>query len=59
MFEHLLPGEKVPNLATSAFSFTQGSSKVTTRIENDVDTYGCAPAQETQVTFLEEQSGRQ
>ena len=35
VFEHLLPGEKVPDLATSAFSFTQGSSKVTTRIEND------------------------
>ena len=35
VFEHLLPGEKVPDLATRAFSFTQGSSKVTTRIEND------------------------
>jgi hypothetical protein len=35
VFEHLLPGEKVPDLATSTFSFTQGSSKVTTRIEND------------------------
>jgi hypothetical protein len=35
VFEHLLPTEKVPDLATHAFSFTQGSSTVTTRIEND------------------------
>jgi hypothetical protein len=35
VFEHLLPGQTLPDLATHAFSFTQGSSKVTTRIEND------------------------
>ena len=35
MFEHLFPDESLPNLATETFSFTQGSSRVSTRIEND------------------------
>ncbi len=35
VFAHLLPGEKIPDLATQAFSFTQGSSTVTTRIVDD------------------------
>jgi hypothetical protein len=35
VFAHLLPGQKLPDLAKETFSFTQGSSKVTTRIEND------------------------
>jgi hypothetical protein len=35
VFAHLLPGVKVPDLATETFSFTQGSSTVSTRIEND------------------------
>ena len=35
VFAHLLPGAQVPDLAKAPFSFTQGSSKVSTRIEND------------------------
>ena len=35
VFAHLLPGTAVPDLSKEAFSFTQGSSKVTTRVEND------------------------
>ncbi len=35
VFAHLLPGAKIPDLATQAFSFTQGSSTVTTRIVDD------------------------
>lgn len=33
--EHLFPGEKLPNLATEGYKFTQGSSRVSTRIEGD------------------------
>lgn len=35
VFAHLFPGSKVPELAKEPFSFTQGSSKVSTRIDND------------------------
>ena len=35
VFAHLLPGAPVPDLAKEPFSFTQGSSKVSTSVEND------------------------
>ncbi len=35
VLEHLFPGRRIPNLATEAFSFTQGSSFVTVRIDGD------------------------
>jgi hypothetical protein len=35
VFEHLFPGRPIPNLATQAFSFTQGSSHVTARVDGD------------------------
>src|SRR5512143_2580243 len=35
VFEHLFPNDKIPNFSTETFSFTQGSSRVTTRIEGD------------------------
>jgi hypothetical protein len=34
-FEHLFPSQKIPDLASSPFSFTQGSSRVTIKLEND------------------------
>jgi hypothetical protein len=34
VFEHLFPTQKVPNLAAGPFSFVQGSSRVTVRIDN-------------------------
>jgi len=35
VFEHLFPTATIPDLATSTFSFTQGSSRVSARIQND------------------------
>jgi hypothetical protein len=35
VFEHLFPNETLPDLAKETFSFTQGSSRVSTRIEDD------------------------
>lgn len=35
VFEHFFPGMNLPDLRTETFSFTQGSSKVSTRIEGD------------------------
>ena len=35
VFEHLFPGQPPPDLGKEPFSFTQGSSRVTTRIADD------------------------
>lgn len=35
VLEHLFPGRTIPNLATGPFTFTQGSSFVSVRIEGD------------------------
>jgi hypothetical protein len=35
VFEHLLPGQKLPDLTKEAFTFTQGSSRVSSRVDGD------------------------
>jgi hypothetical protein len=35
VFEHLLPSDSPPDFARGPFSFTQGSSRVTAKVEND------------------------
>ena len=35
VFQHLLPTERIPDLATQTFSFTQGSSRVSVRVDGD------------------------